>query len=90
MRLNALISSASLLVAMTTASISANASPDTDKAAEIKAATTAAQIEKAPIAERHSHMQERTGAPQKAPESVAARPNAAKDTSRHFHPRDGK
>ena len=38
----------------------------------------------------HSHMEEKTGIAQKAPVAMADKPNAAKDTTKHFHPRDGK
>ncbi len=38
----------------------------------------------------HSHMEEKTGVPQKAPVAMADKPNAAKDKTKHFHPRDGK
>ncbi len=39
---------------------------------------------------RHSHMEEKTGIPQKAPEVMADKPNPANDKTKHFHPRDGK
>ncbi len=90
MKLNSLILAASLIATMTAVSISANAASDMDKAAEMKAAPPTAQTEKASATQRHSHMQEKTGVPQKAPEAAAARRNAWKDTSKHFHPRDGK
>jgi hypothetical protein len=38
----------------------------------------------------HSHVEEKTGFPQKAPEAMAYKPNAATDKTKHFHPRDGK
>ena len=38
----------------------------------------------------HSHVQEKTGMPQSMPDAKADKPNAAKDQSKHFHPRDGK
>jgi len=38
----------------------------------------------------HSHVEEKTGFPQKAPEAMPNKPNAAKDRTKHFHPRDGK
>jgi len=38
----------------------------------------------------HSHMEEKTGIAQKAPVAMADKPNAAKDKTKHFHPRDGK
>lgn len=39
---------------------------------------------------RHSHMEEKTGIPQKTPAAMPDNPNAAKDKTKHFHPRDGK
>jgi len=38
----------------------------------------------------HSHMEEKTGIAQRTPEAKPDKPNAAKDTTKHFHPRDGK
>jgi hypothetical protein len=58
-----------------------------DKAAAPKAAE--AQMDKA-AAKPHSHVQEKTGVPQSMPDPKADKPNAAKDKSKHFHPRDMK
>ena len=58
-----------------------------DKAAAPKAAE--APADKA-AAKPHSHVQEKTGMPQSMPEAKAEKPNAAKDKSKHFHPRDMK
>ena len=43
-----------------------------------------------PATKRHSHFQEKTGAPQlqAAADRTPDRPNPWKDYSRHFHPRD--
>lgn len=38
----------------------------------------------------HSHVKEKTGTAPSAPKTKVAKPNAAKDKSKHFHPRDGK
>jgi hypothetical protein len=38
----------------------------------------------------HSHVEEKTGMPQMAPEAMSGKQNAAKDKTKHFHPRDGK
>ena len=38
----------------------------------------------------HSHVQEKTGAPQTTPDPKADKPNAAEDKSKHYHPRDMK
>ena len=38
----------------------------------------------------HSHVEEKTGIPQMVPVAMAAKPNAATDKTRHYHPRDGK
>ena len=57
-----------------------------DKMAAPKAAE--AQADKA---KPHSHVQEKTGVPQTIPtEAKTDKPNAAKDKSKHYHPRDGK
>ena len=58
-----------------------------DKAAAPKAAE--AQADKA-AAKPHSHVQEKTGMPQNMPDAKAEKPKAAKDQSKHNHPRDGK
>lgn len=58
-----------------------------DKAAAPKAAE--AQADKA-AAKPHSHVQEKTGMPQSMPEAKADKSNAAKDKSKHYHPRDMK
>lgn len=76
------ILSTSLLAAIAAFSIGAQAASDTDKAAEGKAA----QMKMKP----HSHVEEKTGVPQKAPAATPDKPNAAKDTSKHYHPRDNK
>ncbi len=39
----------------------------------------------------HSHVEEKSGVPQKAPAAVdPAKKNAAQDKSKHYHPRDMK
>lgn len=58
-----------------------------DKPAETKAVQTAPA--KAAV-KPHSHMEERTGMPQMASEQTAGKKKAAKDKSRHSHPRDAK
>ncbi|MCK6390992.1 MAG: hypothetical protein L6Q40_08215 [Azonexus sp.] len=58
-----------------------------DKAGAPKAAE--GQADKA-AAKPHSHVQEKTGMPQSMPDAKADKPNAAKDQSKHYHPRDGK
>lgn len=46
-----------------------------------------AQVEKTT---KPSNTQEKTATLQSAPEAKADKQNAAKDKSKHFHPRDGK
>ena len=58
-----------------------------EKAAAPKAAE--AQMDKAE-SKQNSHVQDKTGMPQNMPDAKADKPNAAKDKSKHFHPRDGK
>lgn len=42
-------------------------------------------------AKPHSHVMEKTGVPQDAPAAVQpGKKKAAKDKSKHYHPRDGK
>ncbi len=47
--------------------------------------------EKAMQPKRHSHVEEKTGVPQSMPDGMSSsKYDAAKDPSRHLHPRDGK
>jgi len=70
------------------AALNAGAATDTpaDRALE-KAAAPAAPAKKV---KPHSHVEEKTGVAQKAPEAKADKPDASKDMSKHYHPRDGK
>lgn len=68
------------------AALSLNASAASDTPADAKAEKAAPQKKMKP----HSHMEEKTGVPQKTPVAMADKPNAAKDMTKHFHPRDGK
>lgn len=73
--------SASLFAVATILSFGTQAAPDPDARTEKAAARKM---------KPHSHVEEKTGVPQKAPESGPDRPNPAKDMSKHYHPRDGK
>jgi len=68
------------------AALSLNASVAADTPADAKAEKAAPQKKMRP----HSHVEEKTGFAQKAPEAMPEKPNAAKDRTKHFHPRDGK
>lgn len=68
------------------AALSLNASAAADTPADAKVEKVAAQKKMRP----HSHVEEKTGIPQKAPEAMPDKPNAANDRTKHFHPRDGK
>jgi len=80
---------ASLFALMAVISLNASAAADNpadtnvDKATATKAAT---QKKVKP----HSHMEEKTGVPQNAPEAMPDKPKADKDKTKHYHPRDGK
>lgn len=75
---------ASVFTIMAVLSLNANAASDAPT--EVKVEKTAPQKKMRP----HSHVEEKTGIPQQAPEATPDRPNAAKDRTKHFHPRDGK
>ena len=75
---------ASLFAIMAALSLNAGAAADTT--ADAKTEKAAHQKKMRP----HSHMEEKTGIPQKANEATPDKPNAAKDKTKHFHPRDGK
>lgn len=85
---------ASLFAIFAALSLNAAAAPDTPARAGAAADTAGdAKVEKATPRKKmrpHSHVEEKTGIPQKAPEATADKPNAAKDKTKHFHPRDGK
>ncbi len=68
------------------AALSLNAGAASDTPADAKVEKVAPQKKMRP----HSHVEEKTGIPQKAPVAMADKPNAAKDKTKHFHPRDGK
>ncbi len=79
-----------------TAALSLNASAASDSADSASAAADTpadAKVKKVAPAKKmrpHSHAEEKTGFPQKTPEAMPDKPNAANDRTKHFHPRDGK
>lgn len=85
MKLQALLS-ASILAAITAFSASAYAEEKAAPAAEMKA-EKAAPVQ---AAKPHSHVQDKTGIPQEAQPAAPAKKNAAKDKTKHYHPRDMK
>ena len=87
MKLKAILPAA-LFAATAFLSLGAQAASDADKAAEAKAPVATTPAVKRMKA--HSHVEVKTGVPQKEPEAKADKPNAAKDQSKHFHPRDAK
>lgn len=85
------IFSASLFAAVTLLSPGVGAASDTSVEAKVPAAD--AKTEKVAAKKKvkqHSHMEEKTGVPQKAPEADPDKSSAATDKTKHFHPRDGK
>jgi len=80
---------ASLFALMAAISLNASAAADNpaDTNVDKSTATKAATQKKV---KPHSHMEEKTGVPQQAPEVIADKPKADKDKTRHYHPRDGK
>lgn len=80
---------ATSLLAMTAAlSAGVQAASDTSTPAAAKTPATGAQGDKA--MKPHSHMEEKAGVPQKAPDAIAKKSDPSKDKNRHLHPRDGK
>lgn len=86
------IFSMSVLAIVAAFSFNAQAASDTDKGLETKMPNAAMQTDKAtPMKMKpHSHVEEKTGVPQKSPEATSDKAKAAKDKSKHLHPRDGK
>ncbi len=75
------------------AGISLNASAATDTPVDAKMEKPAAHMQKSASQKKmrpHSHVEEKTGVAQRAPEAMPDKTNAAKDKTKHFHPRDGK
>jgi len=65
-----------------------NAGAATDTPADPTLEKAAAPAAPAKKVKPHSHVEEKTGVAQKAPETKADKPDA--DMSKHYHPRDGK
>ncbi len=68
------------------AALSLNAGAATDTPADAKIEKAAPQKKMKP----HSHVEEKTGIPQVAPDPMANKPHAMHDRTKHFHPRDAK
>ncbi len=83
---------ASLFAIAAALSFNAFAAPDSPAKTNAENPTDAKTAKAVPQKKMrpHSHMEEKTGIPQKAPMAMADKPNAAKDKTKHFHPRDGK
>lgn len=86
MKLQSALSAALLAsVAMLSSGVYAADADKTPAAAEMKAEPGAKAVKP------HSHVQDKTGMEQMAPEAAApAKKNAAKDKTKHYHPRDMK
>lgn len=82
MKISSLSAAVLLAAAATTGAVYADDKAAAPKAAEAKADKAATKP--------HSHVQEKTGVPQSMPDPKADKPNAAKDKSKHYHPRDMK
>ena len=79
------ILSISLLALLASLSTGANAS-DCEKATEAKETT----VDKATAQKKYSHVEEKTGIPQKEPEVTDSKTNAAPGRGKRYHSRDGK
>lgn len=80
----------SLFAGITAFSMSALAASDMDDTPAMNEATRNAPPEQSATKKMHSHMEERTGVPQKMPTAKAEKPKATPAADKHFHPRDGK
>ena len=78
----------SLLAMIAALSAGVQAASDTNTPAAAQTPATGAQGDKA--MKPHSHMEEKSGVPQKAPEAKDKKSDPSKDKNRHLHPRDGK
>lgn len=87
MKLKSLLAT-SLLAMVAALSTGVQAASDTNTTTAAQTPATGAQGDKA--MKPHSHVEEKTGVPQKAPEANDKKPDPTKDKNRHLHPRDGK
>jgi hypothetical protein len=78
----------SLLAVTAALSAGVQAASDTNTPVATQTPATGAQGDKA--MKPHSHMEEKSGVPQKAPEAKDKKSDPSKDKNRHLHPRDGK
>lgn len=79
-----------LLFASAVLSLGAQAA-DADKAPPATEMKTEQGVKEQKAVKPHSHVEEKTGIPQKAPAAdKPAKKNAAQDKSKHYHPRDMK
>ena len=79
----------SLIAAVLFAGVAASGAVYADDKAAAPPKAAEAQMDKAE-SKQNSHVQDKTGMPQSMPDAKADKPNAAKDKSKHYHPRDGK
>jgi hypothetical protein len=77
-----------LLATIASLSITAQAASDANSSTTAQPPAASAPADKA--MKPHSHMEEKSGVPQKAPDANAKKPDPTKDKNRHLHPRDGK
>jgi hypothetical protein len=75
---------ASLFAIMAALAFNANAAADTPTDAKVEKTTPKKKMKP------HSHMEEKTGIAQRTPDAKPDKSSAAKDKTKHFHPRDGK
>lgn len=75
---------ASLFALMAALSLNVSAAADTTADAKVEKAVPQKKMRP------HSHVEDKTGIPQKAAEAMPDKLSAAKDRTKHFHPRDGK
>lgn len=68
----------------------ADAAHNAGAAAGTQADTKVEKTARPKIVRPHSHVEEKTGFPQPKAETAPDKQNAAKDRSKHIHPRDGK
>ena len=84
-----LIPAAAAFVALLSLSSPAAFAAD-DKPAEAAATPDTKQVQPKKKVKPHSHVEEKTGVPQTAPEPQADKPDPATDKTKHYHPRDAK
>lgn len=79
----------SLLAGFSVLSLNVYAAPEADMAAMNEPGSNM-QADQAATRKKHSHVEEKTGVPQKVVAAAAGKTQSIPNPDKHYHPRDGK